>query len=85
MLAFVEDYQNTSAIDVWGLGCILLELIHGVPIWLSNNTKIKVGNHYETKKGLFSVNDRSFSAILEKQLQVSSNLDEFLRHNVNMI
>lgn len=46
MLSFVKKYENTSAIDVWGLGCILIELIHGLPLWLSNKTKILVNGKY---------------------------------------
>lgn len=64
MLPFVKNYNNISAIDVWGLGCILIELIHGLPLWLSNRTKILVQGRYETKRGLFAVSDRSFSKIL---------------------
>lgn len=64
MLSFVKNFQNTSAIDVWGLGCILIELIHGLPLWLSNKTKILIQGKYETKRGLFAVSDRSFSKIL---------------------
>ena len=79
MLDYVKNFSNTSAIDVWGLGCIVVELIHGVPLWLSNRTKILVGGRYETKRGLFAVSDRSFSKILDRQLNLVDNLDSFLR------
>ena len=79
MLAYVKNYENTSAIDVWGLGCIMIELIHGLPLWLSNRTKILINGKYETKRGLFAVSDRSFSKILDRQLHVVDNFDVFLR------
>ncbi len=75
MLDYVKTYDNISAIDVWGLGCIVLELIHGLPLWLNNPTKILVKGKYETKKGLFAVSDRSFSKILERQLSIVSHFD----------
>jgi dual specificity tyrosine-phosphorylation-regulated kinase 2/3/4 len=78
MLEYVKVYENISAIDVWGLGCIVIELIHGLPLWLNNPTKVCINGAYETKKGLFAVTDRSFSKILEKQLKVVNNFDEFL-------
>ena len=78
MLPYVKNFNNTSAIDVWGLGCIVIELIHGVPLWLTNRTKIMVNNKYETKRGLFAVSDRSFSKILDRQLHLVA-MDVFLR------
>lgn len=70
MLEYVKDYTNISAIDVWGLGSIVLELINGLPLWLTNPTKILIQGKYETKKGLFAVSDRSFAKILERQLYI---------------
>lgn len=83
MLEFVKNFDNTSAIDVWGLGCIIIELIHGLPLWLSNKTKIFVNGKYETKRGLFAVNDRSFAKILDRQLNVVDNFEAFLRKENN--
>ena len=64
MLDYVKEYKNISAIDVWGLGSIVLELIHGLPLWLTNPTRIMIKGSFETKRGLFAVSDRSFSKIL---------------------
>jgi hypothetical protein len=36
MLEYVKVYENISAIDVWGLGCVILEIFHGLPLWLNN-------------------------------------------------
>jgi dual specificity tyrosine-phosphorylation-regulated kinase 2/3/4 len=83
MLEYVKHYDNTSAIDVWGLGCIIVELIHGLPLWLSNKTKILVNGKYETKRGLFAVSDRSFAKILDRQLNVVDNFEAFLRKENN--
>lgn len=80
MLEYIKIYDNTSAIDVWGLGCIVIELIHGLPLWLNNPTKILIKGRYETKKGLFAVSDRSFSKILERQLSIVNNFEDFLRN-----
>lgn len=75
MLDYVKNYENISAIDVWGLGSIVIELVHGLPLWLNNPTKILVKGKYETKKGLFAVSDRSFTKILERQLSIVENFD----------
>ena len=67
---------------MWGLGCIILELIHGIPLWLNNPTKVLINGNYEIKKGLFAVSDRSFSKILERQLYIAENLSTFIEKNV---
>ena len=40
LLRFIEDYNDPWAIDIWSLGCILLEIIHGLPLWMSYNTEV---------------------------------------------
>lgn len=35
MLKKMEKYKNPWIIDVWSLGCITLEIITGVPLWMS--------------------------------------------------
>jgi serine/threonine protein kinase len=82
MLDYVKEYTYSSGIDVWGLGCIVLELIHGLPLWLANPTKIQVQGREEIRKGLFAVSDRSFSKILQRQLYTVKNLESFLSKNV---
>jgi dual specificity tyrosine-phosphorylation-regulated kinase 2/3/4 len=44
MLKLLKDYSNISAIDVWGLGCIILEIINGLPLWMTVDTIIEVGD-----------------------------------------
>lgn len=36
----MEMYKNPWIIDIWSLGCITLEIITGVPLWMSIETKI---------------------------------------------
>lgn len=31
----MKNYQNPWAVDMWSLGCVLLEIIVGVPLWMS--------------------------------------------------
>jgi dual specificity tyrosine-phosphorylation-regulated kinase 2/3/4 len=78
MLKLLKDYSNTSAIDVWGLGCIVLEIINGIPLWMTVDTVIETGDSMVVRKGLFSVENRSFRKIIEKQLKVIGDLDTFL-------
>lgn len=40
MLSMMSDYKNPWTIDIWSLGCILLEIVSGVPLWMSAKTKV---------------------------------------------
>jgi len=31
----MSDYRHCWAVDVWSLGCVLLEIVIGVPLWMS--------------------------------------------------
>lgn len=79
MLKKMEKYKNPWVIDVWSLGCIILEIISGVPLWMSIETKIE--DRAGRVTGLFAVKNRVFSKIIQKQIEVVSNLDYHLDHN----
>eukprot|EP01017_Pseudomicrothorax_dubius_P011559 TRINITY_DN1434_c0_g1_i2.p1 TRINITY_DN1434_c0_g1~~TRINITY_DN1434_c0_g1_i2.p1 ORF type:complete len:476 (+),score=125.05 TRINITY_DN1434_c0_g1_i2:370-1797(+) len=75
-----EPLRNTRAIDVWSLGAILLEIITGLPLWMSLKCKVA----YETKtvftSGFLAVKGRTYDKILSKQQQLlSSGVAELLR------
>jgi dual specificity tyrosine-phosphorylation-regulated kinase 2/3/4 len=36
----IEQYKNPWVIDIWSVGCIFLEIVCGVPLWMSIKTKI---------------------------------------------
>ena len=40
MLSKMEKYVNPWTIDIWSLGCIILEIVSGLPLWMSIPTKI---------------------------------------------
>ena len=76
----MEKYKNPWIIDIWSLGCIVLEIITGVPLWMSIETKIEERSARVT--GLFAVKNRVFSKIIQKQIEVVNNIDYHLDNNV---
>lgn len=80
MLKKMEKYKNPWIIDIWSLGCIVLEIITGVPLWMSIETKIEERSARVT--GLFAVKNRVFSKIIQKQIEVVNNIDYHLDNNV---
>lgn len=81
MLLKMEKYKSPWVIDVWSLGCIVLEIISGVPLWMSIETRIEGTNERVT--GLFAVKNRVFGKIIAKQIEVVSDLDYYLDNHVN--
>ena len=76
----MNNYKNPWIIDMFSLGCVLLEIIVGVPLWMSLLLLVpsKVGMSYCQKEGLFAVKGRLFPEIINKQRKVISRLDEVL-------
>ena len=44
MLNKMEKYKNPWVVDVWSLGCIVLEIVSGLPLWMSLPTRIVEGD-----------------------------------------
>lgn len=72
MLRKMDKYLNPWTIDIWSLGCIILEIVSGLPLWMSIPTKIDGVN--QKVSGLFAVKGRLFNKIIAKQIDVVENL-----------
>lgn len=83
MLKKMEKYKNPWIIDVWSLGCIVLEIVTGVPLWMSIETKIEDKGGVRVT-GLFAVKNRVFSKIIQKQIEVVNSIDYHLDNHVLM-
>jgi dual specificity tyrosine-phosphorylation-regulated kinase 2/3/4 len=70
LLQKVKNYKNPWVIDIWSLGCVLLEIINGVPLWMSLPLLVDVKGKPEKKYGLFAVKGRVFQKIIDKQVEV---------------
>lgn len=73
MLQKMALYKNPWIIDIWSLGCILLEIVSGVPLWMSINTRVP--SLATPVTGLFAVKNRVFAKIIQKQIEVVNQLD----------
>ena len=38
LMKFLKNYKKSWVIDVWSLGCVVLEIISGIPLWMSLKT-----------------------------------------------
>jgi dual specificity tyrosine-phosphorylation-regulated kinase 2/3/4 len=45
-------------IDIWSLGCVILEIISGIPLWMSLKTLVTIKGKEEVQYGLFAVKGR---------------------------
>ena len=73
----MSNYPHPWSIDIFSLGCVLLEIIIGVPLWMSLPlmTPHPKRNSSVRKEGLFAVKGRIFKEIIYKQRKVISHLD----------
>lgn len=53
----MNNYKNPWIVDIFSLGCVLLEIVVGVPLWMSLPLLVpsKTGISYCQKQGLFAV------------------------------
>ena len=55
----MEEYENAWTIDIWSLGCVILEIISGIPLWMSLKTVVLNKSNTEVLEyGLFAVKGR---------------------------
>ena len=79
MLKKMGLYKNAWIIDIWSLGCIILEIVSGIPLWMSVKTRTP---SYQNATGLFAVKNRVFSKIIQKQIEVVHDLDFYIKNYV---
>lgn len=78
----MQKYHKPWVIDMWSLGCVLLEIVSGIPLWMSLKTIVQRpddGSEH-IKYGLFAVKGRLFDKIIRKQIEVIQNIDHYLEN-----
>ena len=65
---------------MFSLGCVILELIVGVPLWMSLPLLVpsKTGQSFVQKEGLFAVKGRLFPEIMKKQRKIIKKIDNVI-------
>lgn len=81
LLKYLQNYKKPWVIDVWSLGCVVLEVVSGIPLWMSLKTIVKKKEKEQIEYGLFAVKGRVFDKIIERQIEVVTHLDEYLDNN----
>lgn len=65
--------------DIWSLGTIILEIITGMPLWMSFKCRVQGKNGSIFNTGLFGIPGRVAPKIIKKQQLVLSGLKGALR------
>ncbi|KAL4503310.1 hypothetical protein ABPG72_000916 [Tetrahymena utriculariae] len=82
LLEYLKNYQKTYVIDIWSLGCVMMEIISGIPLWMSLKTIVKHKGQELIRHGLFAAKGRVFENIIEKQIEVVKSIDTYIdEHN----
>ena len=58
LLKYLVKYQKPWVIDIWSLGSVILEIISGIPLWMSLKTLVTVKGKESIEYGLFAVKGR---------------------------
>lgn len=74
----MQKYTNPWVIDVWSLGSVLLEIVSGVPLWMSLKTIVNRKNQEVIRYGLFAIKGRAFDKIIKQQLDVVQHLEQYI-------
>lgn len=75
----MTNYKNPWAVDMWSLGCVVLEIVVGVPLWMSLPLLVPGKNgSWLQKEGLFAVKGRLFPEIIKKQRSINPLLEDIL-------
>ncbi len=57
---------------------MILEIISGIPLWMSLKTIVKKKGKEMVRYGLFAVKGRTFDKIIKKQVEVVQNLERYI-------
>jgi dual specificity tyrosine-phosphorylation-regulated kinase 2/3/4 len=74
----MNGYHQPWVVDMWSLGCVVLEIVVGVPLWMSLPLLVPGEGKFMQKEGLFAVKGRLFPQIIAKQRSVIPQLDDIL-------
>ncbi|KAL4471482.1 hypothetical protein ABPG74_008375 [Tetrahymena malaccensis] len=80
---FSEDVS--WSVDIWTLGCIIIEIITGIPVWMPQRCLLHT-HGVDPKKvtsGLFSHKQRRIDRIFEKQVKFSNQIEQFAKQYLN--
>ena len=61
LLKYLNKYGKPWVIDIWSLGCVILEVISGIPLWMSLKTIVVKKGKECIEYGLFAVKGRYIS------------------------
>jgi len=62
-----SDYQSLKRVDVWSIGCILLEILTGIPLWFRYKCRVEVKGKQTVQLGIFALTGREYHKIVKKQ------------------
>ena len=69
-----SDYELLKRVDVWSIGCILLEILTGIPLWFRYKCKVEIKGRPVIQLGFFSLTGRDYTKIIRKQKELVDNL-----------
>jgi dual specificity tyrosine-phosphorylation-regulated kinase 2/3/4 len=73
----IKDLAHTSqpwSFDIWSAGMILLEIISGIPLWMSLKSRVERHGRLVICRGLLAAQGRDPSMILRLQIEITKDI-----------
>lgn len=68
------NYEALRKVDVWSVGCILLEILTGVPLWFRYKCRVEVKGRPTVQLGFFALTGRDYVKIIKKQRELTESI-----------
>ena len=81
MLEAGHQHHSLAKVDVWSFGCILLEILTGIPLWFRYKCRVDIKGRQIVQLGFFALTGRSYPKILRKQKEICDNLHKIVFTN----
>jgi dual specificity tyrosine-phosphorylation-regulated kinase 2/3/4 len=73
-ISHLASFSEPWSFDVWSAGMIVLEIVTGIPLWMSLKSRVEKMGKLVTCRGLLAASARDPETILKLQAEITNNV-----------